>query len=69
MRNTPAHSIPLNDRLTWRLSDIVQATGLARRTLERLRSAGKFPPPDLNVGRCPLWRPATVSRWVEGGGV
>jgi predicted DNA-binding transcriptional regulator AlpA len=61
-------TVPLNDRLTWRLADIVQATGLARRTLERLRSAGRFPAPDLHVGALPLWKPETIRAWVEGGG-
>jgi hypothetical protein len=39
-----------------------------RRTIERLRSAGKFPKPDLHVGKAPLWKPASVVAWVERGG-
>ncbi len=55
-------------RLAYRLDDIASLTGLSRRTLERERSAGRFPPPDLIVGRMPLWRPATIDRWLSKGG-
>lgn len=61
-------TVPLSERLTWGLDDIAELTGLNRRTLERLRSAGKFPPPDLRIGKRVLWRPETVRRWIEGGG-
>lgn len=61
-------TVPLNDRLTWRLADIVQVTGIGRRTLERVRSAGRFPPPDLHIGKAPLWKPETIRAWVDGGG-
>jgi predicted DNA-binding transcriptional regulator AlpA len=57
--------IPLADRLTWSLDDITALTGLSRRTLERERSAGRFPRPDLVVGRRVLWRPATVVRYLD----
>jgi predicted DNA-binding transcriptional regulator AlpA len=55
--------------LTWRLDAIAKALGVSRRTLERERSAGRFPPPDLSIGKMPLWRPETIRRWVERGGV
>lgn len=60
--------VPIHDRLLWGLGDIAGLLGLNRRTLERLRSSGRFPAPDIKVGKRPLWRPATVHRWVEGGG-
>ncbi len=60
---------PLSETaLTWRLDAIAKALGISRRTLERERSAGRFPPPDLSIGKMPLWRPETIRRWVEGGG-
>lgn len=59
---------PLNDRLTWRINDIVQALGIGRRTLEKMRSAGRFPPPDLQRGKSPLWKPETIRAWVDRGG-
>jgi hypothetical protein len=61
-------AIPLSERLTWRLADIEAATGLSRRTLERLRSTGGLPPPDKMCGTIPLWLPRSIIRWVEGGG-
>ena len=45
------------DRLTWRLDDIAKALGISRRALERERSAGRLPRPDMVIGRrIPLWR-------------
>ncbi len=54
--------------LAWRLNAVAKALQISRRALERERSAGRFPPPDLTIGRMPLWRPETIRRWVEGGG-
>ena len=59
---------PLTERLTWRLSEVASTLGISRRALERERSAGRFPRPDLVVGKMPLWKPQTIRRWVEGGG-
>jgi predicted DNA-binding transcriptional regulator AlpA len=50
------------------IDELAAALGISRRTMERERSAGRFPPPDLTIGRMPLWRPETIRRWVEGGG-
>jgi predicted DNA-binding transcriptional regulator AlpA len=59
---------PGMDRLAYRLDDLAQVLGISRRTLERERSAGRFPPPDRLVGKMPIWSVATIRRWVEGGG-
>ncbi len=53
------------ERLTLRLDDLAEALGVSRRTLERERSAGRFPRPDLLIGKMPLWRPDTVHAWIE----
>jgi predicted DNA-binding transcriptional regulator AlpA len=58
----------LSGRLTLRLDELARALGVSRRAVERERSAGRFPRPDLTIGRMPLWRPETIRRWVEGGG-
>jgi hypothetical protein len=58
----------LVERLTWRVEDVARALGVSRRVLERERSAGRFPPPDLTIGRMPLWRPETIRAWIDGGG-
>ena len=39
--------------------------GISTRTLERLLSGGRFPAPDLRIGRATLWRPATVRVWID----
>ena len=56
------------ERLTYRFNDLPIALGVSRRTLERERSAGRFPKPDPTVGRMPLWRPETIREWIERGG-
>jgi predicted DNA-binding transcriptional regulator AlpA len=55
-------------RLTLRLDELAASLGVSRRSIERERSAGRFPPPDLTIGRMPLWRPETIRAWIEGGG-
>jgi hypothetical protein len=61
-------TVPLHERLTWSLADVEAVTGIPRRTLERLRSAGKLPPPHLRIGRRLYWLPSTIRGWIEGGG-
>jgi predicted DNA-binding transcriptional regulator AlpA len=55
-------------RIAYRLAELAAALGLSRRTIERERSAGRFPPPDLTIGKMPLWKPETIRAWVEKGG-
>jgi predicted DNA-binding transcriptional regulator AlpA len=59
---------PSVERLALRFDEVAAAVGLSRRLLERERAAGRFPAPDLKIGRCPLWRPETIRRWLENGG-
>ncbi|CAN5903325.1 hypothetical protein BH23PLA1_BH23PLA1_35650 [soil metagenome] len=41
-----------------------------RRTVERMRSAGRLPRPDLHIGRrSPRWSPETIKRWIGEGGL
>jgi predicted DNA-binding transcriptional regulator AlpA len=54
--------------MTYRLEDLSAALGVSRRAIERERSAGRFPRPDLTIGRMPLWRPETIREWIENGG-
>jgi predicted DNA-binding transcriptional regulator AlpA len=55
-------------RLLWGWREVLEATNIPRRTLERELSAGRFPKPVKRVGRRPFWRPADVAAWAEGGG-
>jgi predicted DNA-binding transcriptional regulator AlpA len=56
------------ERLTYRLDEIAESLGVSRRTIERERSAGRFPKPDLRIGRAPLWTRETLTRWIAEGG-
>ncbi|MFI5459776.1 MAG: helix-turn-helix transcriptional regulator [Isosphaerales bacterium] len=68
-RPPEAHNVvPLRDRLAWDLTDIAALMGVSRRLLERQRSAGKLPPPDVRIGRRCLWRPGTITRWLDEQG-
>jgi predicted DNA-binding transcriptional regulator AlpA len=52
-------------RLAFRLDEIAQMLGVSRRTIERLRSAGKFPQPDIAINRMCLWCPETLQGWMK----
>jgi predicted DNA-binding transcriptional regulator AlpA len=50
------------------IDDVARTLSISRRGVERLRSSGKFPPPDLLVGKLPRWKPSTIRGWIERGG-
>ena len=50
--------------LRW--ADLVEATGLSRRWLERAVASGDFPKPTRSVGRVHLWSREVVERWIRG---
>ncbi len=56
-----------------KLGDLPRVLNCSLRTIERLRSARRFPPPDLMIGtgprRSPRWKAATIARWIDEGGV
>jgi hypothetical protein len=56
----PSRVIPIRDKLTWDLADIASLTGLSRRLLERELSAGRWPRPDIRIGRRCLWIQTSV---------
>src|SRR4051812_4087661 len=55
-------------RLAWRIKTVAEALDMSLRAIERERTAGRLPQPDLYIGKCPLWRPRTIRNWVERGG-
>jgi predicted DNA-binding transcriptional regulator AlpA len=70
-RPTPSASAtsgPHVVRLAYRLDEVAAALGVSRRLIERERCAGRFPPPDLTIGRVVLWRPSSLERWMAAGG-
>jgi hypothetical protein len=60
-----AGPVPVRDKLLWGWDDIAALTGLSRRLLEQQVSARRMPGPDIRVGRRALWRPATITAWLE----
>lgn len=70
MAAEPAPDIPPRrpERLVYRLDEPAELLGVSRRTIERERSAGRFPKADLQIGKAPLWKPETIRRWVDAGG-
>lgn len=46
------------------VDDIAAALAVGRRTVERMRSSGRFPKPDLYAGRLPRWQAATIRAWL-----
>ena len=47
------------------IADVETKTGISRRTLWRWISSGRFPQPDLAVGRIRRWKHETVEEWIE----
>jgi predicted DNA-binding transcriptional regulator AlpA len=64
----PGRSESAPTRLAYRLDELADALGVSRRTIERERSAGRFPKPDRVIGKMPLWSAATIDAYLRGGG-
>lgn len=47
--------------------DLPRLTSLSMRTIDRLRSSGRFPKPDKRVGRRSLWLVSTIRAWLGEG--
>ena len=47
--------------------DVTTALGTSDRNLRRLIQAGKFPKPDLRLGRMLKWKVTTIEAFLEGG--
>jgi predicted DNA-binding transcriptional regulator AlpA len=59
-----ARAKPSVERLAFRIDEVSDSLGMSRRAIERERSAGRFPAPDLHIGKAPLWRPETIREWL-----
>jgi predicted DNA-binding transcriptional regulator AlpA len=55
--------------LFLRMKDLPSATALSLSTVSRLRRQGRLPSPDAQFGRCLCWKPSTIERWVDAGGL
>jgi predicted DNA-binding transcriptional regulator AlpA len=60
-----AAPVPVRDRLRWTWDDVEALTGMSKRWMQREISAGRMPPPDLRMGRCAGWRPATIMSYLD----
>jgi predicted DNA-binding transcriptional regulator AlpA len=58
-------ALPLHERLTLRIDELADALGVSRRVIERERSAGRFPAPNLTIGKMPLWCVESIREWME----
>jgi predicted DNA-binding transcriptional regulator AlpA len=47
------------------LNGMADMLAVSRRTVERMRSAGKIPKPDVLVGKMPRWKLETFWRWID----
>ena len=45
--------------------DIITSLGTSDRNLRRLIQSGRFPPPDLRLGRMLKWKVSTVMAYLE----
>jgi predicted DNA-binding transcriptional regulator AlpA len=49
-------------------ADLERILQIDSRTIDRMRSSGRLPKPDLVLSRMPRWRPQTIRQWIESGG-
>lgn len=61
----PAINRPVLEPLLG-VDDWAAALAVNRRTIERMRAAGKLPRPDLRVGSLPRWKAETIRAWING---
>ena len=52
------------DRL-MSVRSVIIALDCGDRTLRRWIGAGKFPPPDVRIGRNLRWKATTVKAWID----
>jgi hypothetical protein len=50
------------------IDDLAAILKCSRRLVERMRSAGRVPKPDIMIGKMPRWRGETIRRWIAAGG-
>lgn len=63
MTSAPARTAPA-DRIALSMRDVVAMVGLARSTINKLRSMGKFPP-GRRIGGKLLWSPQDIRDWFQ----
>ena len=56
------------EKLVYSMTEVARFLSVCRRTIERERSAGRFPKPDLHIGKRPLWTRETIRSFIQKGG-
>jgi hypothetical protein len=64
----PGRALPASLEPMLGIDDLAALLNCSRRLVERMRSAGKVPNPDIKIGKMPRWRAETIRRWIERGG-
>ena len=59
---------PPQPRLVLWRRDLAQTLGIGMRTLDKLRSNGTIPSPDVQLGGRMGWRSRTIEAWLEERG-
>ena len=64
----PKRTLPVGIEPLLGIAELCARLNCSRRILERMRSAGRVPRPDFQLGKCPRWKPETIRLWIERGG-
>ncbi len=64
----PKRTLPPGIEPLLGIDDLAALLNCCRRLVERMRSAGKIPKPDIKIGKMPRWKAATIRAWIERGG-
>ena len=64
----PGRTLPAGIEPMLGIDDLAAILSCSRRHVERMRSGGKVPKPDIKIGRMSRWKAATIRAWIERGG-
>ena len=64
----PGRTLPASIEPMLHIDDLAALLSCSRRLVERMRSAGKVPKPDIQIGRMPQWKAAMIRAWIERRG-
>jgi predicted DNA-binding transcriptional regulator AlpA len=65
---TTSHTLATSIEPLVTKADLERILQIDSRTIDRMRSTGKLPKPDLFLSRMPRWKPETIRAWIEAGG-
>lgn len=56
----------LTNRQAFCVDDLPEVIPFARRSIDRMISAGDFPKPDRKIGKRRIWTLDTIKNWLAG---